>query len=194
MISKGVFIIFNTYIFIYDTFAQFEVVLASYILKHKGEVITFGIDNDSVTSQEGFITLPHKNINDVDVNEIDLLIIPGGDPSRVKSKDKLYSLLKRINRKDILIGAICAAPIHLAKADILERKKYTTTLDFNNIQEFNIENFVDNNVVIDENIITAKASGYVDFAIELGKKVDVFKDEDDLNETIRFFKYYNESS
>ncbi len=185
-------IIFSTYVFIYDTFAQFEVVLANYILKHKGEVITFGIDDDKVTSHEEFITVPHKSINEIEVDDIDLLIIPGGDPSQVKEKEKLYNLLNEVNKKDKLIGAICAAPVHLAKEGILNNKKYTTTLDINSIEEFNVESFIDKNVVVDENIITAKASGYVDFAIELGKQVEVFEDEDDLNETIRFFKYFNE--
>jgi len=188
-----VFVIFSTYVFIYDSFAQFEVILANYFLKHKGEVITFGIENDKATSHEEFITLPHKNINDLDIDDIDLLIIPGGDPSKVKEKEKLYSLINEVNKKDKFIGAICAAPVHLAKAGILSNRKFTTTLDINSIEEFNVENFVDKNVVIDENIITAKASGYVDFAIELGKKVNVFEDEDDLNETIRFFKYFNEN-
>ena len=186
------FIIFSTYVFIYDTFAQFEVVLANYFLKHKGKVITFGIDNDKVTSHEEFITVPHKSIDEIDVDDIDLLIIPGGDPSKVKEKEKLYNLIKEVNKKDKLIGAICAAPVHLAKAGILNNRKYTTTLDINSIKEFNIENFVDENVVVDEKLITAKASGYVDFAIELGKQVEVFEDENDLDETIRFFKYFNE--
>ena len=189
---RGVFIIFSTYVFIYDTFAQFEVVLANYILKHKGEVITFGIDDEKVTSSEEFITVPHKSIDELDVDDIDLLVIPGGDPSQVNEKEKLYSLIKEVNKKDKLIGAICAAPVHLAKASILNNIKFTTTLDINSIDEFNEDNFIDNNVVIDENIITAKASGYVDFAIELGKQVEVFEDENDLNETIRFFKYFNE--
>jgi putative intracellular protease/amidase len=120
------------------------------------------------------------------------LIIPGGDPIKVNKKEKLYSLINEVNKKDKFIGAICAVPVHLAKAGILSNKKYTTTLDISSIEEFNVENFIDENVVIDKNIITAKASGYVDFALELGKKVAVFEDEDDLNETIRFFKYFNE--
>jgi len=185
-------VIFSTYVFIYDSFAQFEVILANYFLKHKGEVITFGIDNDKVTSHEEFITVPHKSIDDINVDDIDLLIIPGVDPSKVNEKEKLYSLIKEVNKKDKFIGAICAAPVHLAKTSILSNRKYTTTLDINSIEEFNVENFVDKNVVIDKNIITAKASGYVDFALELGKKVEVFEDEEDLNETIRFFKYFND--
>jgi putative intracellular protease/amidase len=187
-----VVIIFSTYVFIYDSFAQFEVILANYFLKHKGEVITFGIDNDKVTSHEEFIIVPHKSIDEVDVDDIDLLVIPGGDPSKVNDKEKLYSLIKEVNKKDKFIGAICAAPVHLSKAGILNNRKYTTTLDINSIEEFNVENFIDKNVVIDKNIITAKASGYVDFALELGKKVEVFENEEDLNETIRFFKYFNE--
>ena len=43
-------------------------------------------------------------------------------------------------------------------------------------------------VVVTENIITARPNGYVDFAIEVAKKMDLFEDEDDLKETIAFWR------
>ena len=71
--------------------------------------------------------------------------------------------------------AICAAPVHLAKADILEGKKYTTTLPVHQFKEFEESNYQDEVVVIDINNITAKGCGYVEFAMELSKKMDIFK-------------------
>ncbi len=42
----------------------------------------------------------------------------------------------------------------------------------------------------DKNIITARANAYVDFAIEVGKKMNLFKDDNDIEETIKFWKEF----
>lgn len=46
----------------------------------------------------------------------------------------------------------------------------------------------DLDVVADDRVITARANGYVDFAIEVAKKMDLFEDEADLQETIEFWR------
>ena len=48
----------------------------------------------------------------------------------------------------------------------------------------------DEDWVIDKNVITARANAYVDFAVEVAKKLDLFASEDDLQETINFWKHY----
>ncbi len=183
--------IIKTFILIYDNFVQFEVVLVNYLMKTKGDIITVGINQDKVSSFEGFITLPHITIDQIDTDEVDLFVIPGGYPEKIEN-DKLYKLLKKLNDKNVIIGSICSASIHLAKSGILEEKIYTTTLPVDEFKEFKKDNYTDKNVVIDKNIITAKASGYVDFAIELGKIMNIYKDKEDLKETINYFKYFNE--
>ncbi|KJD45088.1 hypothetical protein [Paenibacillus terrae] len=46
------------------------------------------------------------------------------------------------------------------------------------------------NGVRDRQIVTAKANAYVDFGIELGKLMDIYENEQDLEETISFFKHF----
>jgi len=45
-----------------------------------------------------------------------------------------------------------------------------------------------------DQVITARANGYVDFAIEVAKKLDLFEDEDDLKETIAFWRNFQRVS
>lgn len=47
-------------------------------------------------------------------------------------------------------------------------------------------------MTIEGNLITAKANKYVDFAIELGKVMDIYRDKEDLEETIQYFKLFKE--
>lgn len=49
---------------------------------------------------------------------------------------------------------------------------------------------VDADIVRDGNVITARANAYVDFAIEVGKALDIFEGEADLQGTIDFWKYH----
>lgn len=180
----------KTFVLMYDNFAQFEVILTNYFCKAKGEVITVCMDDSMVTSLEGFQMVPHKKLSQVNINEVDLFVIPGGDPEKLYKHDELYEFIKKLEQKDKLIAAICAAPIHLAKAGVLNNKKYTTTIKVEEHEEFDSANYVNENVIVDGNIITAKATGYVDFAIEIGKVLDIYENEEDLEETIKFFKYF----
>lgn len=180
----------KTYVMVYEGFVQFEVVLTNYFMNTVGELITVGLDKKKVTSLEGVQIVPHITIDEVDIEDVDLFVIPGGEPETLYDEDEFYELIKTLNENDKIIGTICATPVHLAKAGILEDKKYTTTLPIDEFDEFESENYLDKLVVKDDNIVTAKARGYVDFAIELGKTMDIFEDEEDLQESIDFFKNY----
>ena len=48
----------------------------------------------------------------------------------------------------------------------------------------------DLDVAVCDNIITVRANGYVDFAIETAKKLNLFEDEADLQETIAFWREF----
>lgn len=182
----------KTYVVIYEGFAHFEVMLASYFLKTQGEVITVGITKESIVSCEGYRIIPDLTIEALDIDDIDVLIVPGGDPDEINHSVKFYDVLRNANEKKKTIGGICSGVYHLAKAHILEDKKYTTTIDISEFDEFNKSNFMDENYVVDGNVITAKANGYVDFGIELGRMMDIYEDENDLKETIEFFKYFKD--
>lgn len=54
--------------------------------------------------------------------------------------------------------------------------------------------YINENVVVDGNIVTAKAIGYVDLAIELGKMYNVFKDERDLEETVEYYRNFRDTT
>ena len=45
-------------------------------------------------------------------------------------------------------------------------------------------------VAVSGNVITSRANGYVNFAIEVARKMNLFKDDADLEETIAFWRDY----
>lgn len=48
----------------------------------------------------------------------------------------------------------------------------------------------DADLVIDRNVVTARANAYVDFAVEVAKKLGLFASEEDLQQTLSFWKQY----
>lgn len=180
----------KAYVLIYEKFANFEVVIPMFLLNTKYEVLTVGVTKEQVHSSEGLLCQPHMAIEEVCLTNEDVVIIPGGDPSVLFNHEGVYELIRKADALGITIGAICAGPIHLAKAGILADREYTTSLDPKEDNDFNADMYVHDNVVVDEHIITAKPSGYVDFGIVLGQKLDIFEDQEDFDETVNFFREF----
>lgn len=163
--------------FIYNDMADFEMVLPGTVVGWlEKELVTIGYESDVVVSKPGFKYLPHTTVREaLELNDVDGLIIPGGWNNELRSE--LTDLIQKLNSKNKMIAAICAAPQFLAKSGVLNDKKYTTTITHDYLKSQGIEdyfpreNFVSENVVRDKNIITAVGRAFVDFAMEI---VDYF--------------------
>lgn len=180
----------KTYVLVYDGFVHFEVTLTCMFMKTQGDVITVAVEDKLVTSNEGFVIKPHMLLKDMNTEEADLFVIPGGQHMNVYGNPVLTEKLNELNGKGKLIAAICSAPVHLAKAGILNGKKYTSYPLQGHENDFRGALFQNQNVVIDGNLVTAKAVGYVDMALEIGKIMKIYKDEKDMQETVDFYRHF----
>jgi putative intracellular protease/amidase len=181
----------DTYLLIYDGFALFEIVFTCLFMKRVTEIKTVALQKKEVVSFEGLTIKPDLLLKEVNPDDIDLLIIPGGDVGRIYDIHELDELLRELNNQKRTIAAICAGPVKLAKAGILDGKNYTVDkpelVAYAN--DFRNSVFRDENVVVDGNIVTAKPNGYLDFAVEIGKKLHVFENDKEIDETIRSLRY-----
>ncbi|MFE4713732.1 DJ-1/PfpI family protein [Paenibacillus sp. NPDC056722] len=177
----------NTYILIYDSYVQFEIVLAAYFMRMQGEVYTLGLGSSPVNSCEGFSVNPAKTLQEVNVQDIDLLIIPGGETEEIVKEETLLKLLRDLDAAGKAIGGICGGVSVLKAAGILNNRSFVTNAG---VEEENSGATSGANVMVDRNIVTALPNGYVDFALELGKLMNIYKDKADYQETIDFFKYF----
>jgi len=177
-------------ILVYDTFAQFEVVLASLFIKQKHEIVTVGLEDRTFTSMEGFQVKPHMLLEDLGPDTIDAFIVPGGQPDVIKGNLVLGKKLRSFNDRKILIAAICGGPSHLGIAGILNGKRFTSSVYNDHPDYFPGGTYVDDELVEDGNIITAQPNAYVDFALLLGQRLNAFKDQADYDETVRGFREF----
>lgn len=175
----------NTYILVYDSFVQFEVVLAAYFMKTQSEVHTVGLKTSPVISCEGFSINPSTVLGNIDAGDMDLLVIPGGDTGEIAANKELLALIQDMNAAGKPVAGICGGVAVLKAAGILEGRSYTGSGEAGGAASSE-----EANVVRDGNILTAKPNGYVEFALELGRMMDIYQDEADLQETIDFFKYF----
>ena len=175
-------------ILVYDTCVQFEVIIAAYLCKYNGEVVTVGLEMKDYQTMEGFIVRPHMLLEDLDPDSIDAFIVPGGYPESIMGNLILGKKLRSVNERGKLIAAICGGPVHLGKAGILNGKRFTTTVLDKYPEAFEGGTYVDEDVVEDGNILTAWPNAYVDFAVKIGDRLNLFKDQADREETVRIFK------
>lgn len=166
------------YMFLADGFEEVEALCPLDILRRAGlEVTTVGIGGkDVIRGAHGIIV--HADIPDVMYRDSspDMLILPGGMPGS-KNLDEsriVDSALRAASRKGAYLAAICAAPMVLGKRGYLEGKR---AVCFPGFEEYLTGATVDveNTVVRDGNIVTAKGMGAAfDFGLEL---VRCFKDD-----------------
>jgi len=120
----------NAYVFLYDKFADFEISQALLLLVKDYNVITVGFEEGLVRSYSNLQVKAEIAIQNLDVDKVDIFIIPGGEPKKIiwdKSfTEKVQALnekLIQLNNSEKIISAICGGPTFLANAGILNDRK-----------------------------------------------------------------------
>lgn len=77
-----------------------------------------------VTASRGCVMLADTSLDEVSQNEFDMLVLPGGMPGTTTLRDdpRIITLVQKRWANNQFIAAICAAPMVLLKAGILDGK------------------------------------------------------------------------
>lgn len=152
-----------------EGFEEIEAITIVDVLRRAGlKVDIVGLEDEIVVGRNGIKVLCDKTLNEVDEEEYDSIILPGGNPGykNLMSSEKLLEMLKRLGEKGKVLGAICASPIILAKIGLLKERKATCYPTLRN----EIPNYVDERVVVDENIVTSQGPATaLEFSLEIVK-------------------------
>ncbi|OPJ63600.1 DJ-1/PfpI family protein [Clostridium oryzae] len=164
-------------VLIYPDFSNYEMSIAAAIFKNfEKEIVVFSAEKIPVDSEEGFHFIPDKTFEEFDIKEYDCLILPGMwcFPNVIEDERYIDFLRQFKGNKDITIGSISSSPILLAKAGVLEGRKYCVGLFEEDIDEYSFLNrndIIKAPLVTDGNIITAFGSAYREFAIAVAQKL-----------------------
>lgn len=150
-----------------EGFEELEAVAVIDILRRAGiETHTAGLVTTAVEGSHKIKVSSDYRLSEITFEEYDALVLPGGDPGykNLMNSGSILSMVRVFNEKNRLIGAICAAPVVLAKAGVLDNKKATVYPTMEN----HIPNLKRESVVSDKNIVTASGPGH---AIEFSLKI-----------------------
>lgn len=133
---------------------------------------TFALGDIEVCTSHKIIVKADKSIDNSNISDYDCIVLPGGMPGakNLKEDARVIELIKDFNSKGKLICAICAAPIVLGEAGVIEEKDITCYPGFE--KELGNCNYKNELVVIFDNIITAKGpAASTKFAFEILEKI-----------------------
>lgn len=176
----------------YDGFSEFEIVLACLLFK-RYEIISIALENREYRSEECQRFCVDQIIAEVDLDSLDLLIIPGGDPAPLVKNQELKNFVEALIAKNKKVAGICGGASLLAGLGVLKGKKCTGLVSGKNPnipsdQYFSESIFLEDHVVVDGNMVTAQGQAYVEFAVELLRQMGLCEDEVEYQAGLRWFK------
>lgn len=120
-----------------------------------------------------------------DIKEYDLIVLPGGMPgsTNLRDDDRVIEAVQYFAEKK-LVAAICAAPIVLAKADVIKGKNITSYPGFE--KKLDGCNYKEDRVVVDGNIVTSRGPAT---AMEFAYKILELLGDDSYKEVSKGMLY-----
>lgn len=133
------------------------------------------------------------NINDININEYDGVVLPGGLPGayNLRDSEKVREIVQKFNNDGKIIAAICAAPEALESFNILNGKKCTSYPEF--IKDKSNLNYIENQIVVEDgNIITSRGPATaIEFSLAILKKLGYKKEYEEIKKGM-LVNFYNE--
>lgn len=170
-------------IFLADGFEEVEALtVVDYLRRVDIDIETVSINKEyNVIGAHNIEVIADKKIEDIkSMKDFQGIIIPGGMPGSTNLRDdnRVIDLVKQANDEDKMVAAICAGPIVLDKAGIIQDKDVTSFPGFED--KLKGANYREDIVVRDGNIITSRGPYLAaDFAMEI---VRYILGEDKVNE------------
>lgn len=178
-------------VFLAEGFEEVEALtVVDYLRRVDIVVDTVSITNEKqVKGAHNIVVMADKIIDELeDLVNYTTVIIPGGMPgaTNLRDNEKVTNIVKGIYEKQKLVAAICAGPIVLHRAGILNDKLVTSFPGFE--EELAGAVYTGKNVERDGNIITARGPYFaVDFALEI---VDYLLGEEKVEELKESILYH----
>jgi len=174
---------------LYNGFVEFEIAPLLILLKGNATLRTFSVDEKVVISHSGLRVEADELLQDIEPSNVDLLVIPGGEPKVYRDRRDIQDFLQMVNKNERTIAAICGGPEFLAQAGLLSGLRIAHGHDPEYAtQVFKDSVITEEDVVVEGTIITARGQAYVEFAVEIGRHIGLFENEQEAQETESWFK------
>jgi 4-methyl-5(b-hydroxyethyl)-thiazole monophosphate biosynthesis len=148
---------------------ELETVTVVNILRRGGITVTLaGLSAGALRGSRGVTITPDITLDEVLHDSFDMIVLPGGQPgsNHLKTDARVLELVKTTAQQGRYVAAICAAPMVLATAGLLDGKQATCYPgSLNGFASIHLKTAA---VVEDGNLITSRGPGTaMDFALTL---------------------------
>lgn len=149
---------------------ELEAVTVMDILRRAGvQVTAASLGEKTINASRGTVLLADMTLDEALEQDYDMVVLPGGMPGseHLKNDPRIITRLQHMAAQGKTIAAICAAPMALHAAGLLEGRRATS---FPGVLEALPGSHIvlDDPVVVDGNIITSRGPGTaLDFALTL---------------------------
>jgi 4-methyl-5(b-hydroxyethyl)-thiazole monophosphate biosynthesis len=154
-----------------DGCEELEAVTIIDLLRRAGvEVVVAGLKPGIIKASRGVLLVPDCPLDAALHDSYDMLVLPGGMPgmTHLREDARIRALLQKLASEGKYTCAICAAPVVLAEAGLLENKSATSYPGFLDDMKLGATQLSDAPVVVDGKVITSRGPGTaMDFALEL---------------------------
>lgn len=157
-----------------DMFEDSEYTKPAEKFKEAGHILShIGLKSGKTVKgkKEGTEVLIEKSVDDVDPSEFDALLIPGGfSPDKLRAHDNAVEFVKKFMVENKPVFAICHGAQLLITANVLEGRKATGWKSIRqDIKNAGAE-FLDQEVVVDDNLVTSRQPSDIPAFIEQALK------------------------
>lgn len=168
------------FVFLFDGFADWEISYFAPEINKSGkfDLIYFSKNGDLITSMGGLQVKPTTSLRDLNIENIEMLILPGGTAWEKGGNTEIEKLTNDLFENGNSIAAICAATTYLGQLGLLNNLKHTSN-DLNYLKgiaaKYNGDKNYQNSLAeSDRNIITANGIAPIEFAREIFKAIGLY--------------------
>jgi len=170
----------NICVLYHDGFSQHEIGVCLSQLKNENVYFTAIEDRPYRTNGKQRV-IPDKTIDELDAEEIDLFIIPGGAESyeEIINYEPLRKLILELHKRKKYIAGICYGADILEEFEVTkEENEMNSNSKYSKLYQVLVDKN-DINIVRRENIIIAGGGGFIEFGMELGKLMGVYNSDEE---------------
>jgi protein deglycase len=143
------------------------------ILRRAGvEVVTAGLEPGLVQGSRGMRVQPDASLGEVMDRDFDMIALPGGLPGaeHLRNDERIQVLLRRLSASGRFTAAICAAPMALGRAGLLDGRRITGFPGIVDRLDPPGASYLTEPVVVDGKVVTSRGPGTaMDFALTLAE-------------------------
>lgn len=176
------------YLFLAEGYEECEALIPLDILRRANiEVKTVGVGKSTIKSSHRIQLNCDTTTDNLSFENLQGIILPGGMPGtlNLEKSDAVQAAIDYCNNNNLLIAAICAAPLILGHKNLLNGKNATCYPGFEN--ELFGANFCEQKVVTDGNIITACGVGAAfEFGFEILKHLTDSQKSQEIKKTMKY--------